>query len=193
MDLEYLEKFRGFRLEPGYYRVVWRVQFFSVREQKGDMEVIYDRTCQLYKEHPYVERSEYLPRFRNPMRFPVWPESDGPSFPHRPTLKFSAGYGASPRKVRDYQLVYGLGQRQIADQVLLPALDSIPRLDHLVTASDYWSHIDSGWIGIESSELFEIVEGRLPVFVVSNIDTGDWQGGFRFGGLDLHKVRSPMS
>jgi hypothetical protein len=126
------------------------------------------------------------------MGFPRWPGESIPSLPHRPLLRFSIGYGSSSRRVFDYQLKYGLGQEAVADQVLLPNRHASPRLDMFMTANTYWKSIDNGWLRIQGDELFEVVDGRQPVIVISNIDTGDWQGGFRFGGVELRRVeRAP--
>lgn len=121
------------------------------------------------------------------MGFPQWPNEDHPSWPYRPTLRLSVGYGTLPRHVKDYHIKGQLGDPSIADQVLCPKSDSCPRLDYLIHSSEYWRYIDCGWRNIDAGE-FEIIDGRPPVFLVTNIFHGDWQGGFRFGGVELQLI-----
>lgn len=184
--------FRRIILQAGFYRVTWRLQFFDVRYREADLQEIYRRQEDLSRVVNEDESSSLNDAScRNPFKFPKWPDEPNPSLPNRPLLRLSIGYGSSPRRVSKYELRYGLGQHALADQVLLPALKesmSVPRLDYFVTANEYWQNIDNGWLSIESEGLFEVLDGRPPVLTVTNIDTGDWQGGFRFGGVELRRL-----
>ncbi|GKZ31188.1 hypothetical protein AbraIFM66950_011400 [Aspergillus brasiliensis] len=186
LDLEHPKPgtFRLMDWKPGFYEVVWRVQFFDPRERRVDRIEILNRFQQISGRPGFCGDEGY----KNPMRFPLWDGADEASYPHRPLLRFSVGYGRSPRQISDYKLDYQLGHLSFADQVLLQTNEDHLRLDHMVDSKEYWSNKDSGWISIKSQGYFELVRGRNPVFVVSNIDTGDWQGGFRFGGVELKFV-----
>lgn len=188
-------------LTPGYYRVIWRLQFFDPHESERDRQTILDRTLELMNSRQNScdgtsttsdssrDPGPLLNGYKNVMGFPRWPGHDEASYPHCPALRLSIGYGRSPRHVKDYQLLYGLNKEPIADQVLLPRSACCPRLDLFVDPHTYHSNKDNGWINLENQEeRFEIVSGRQPVLVVSNIDTGSWQGGFRFGGVELQRV-----
>ncbi|GIJ91957.1 hypothetical protein Asppvi_010932 [Aspergillus pseudoviridinutans] len=170
--------------KPGFYEVIWRVQFFDARERQVDRLEILKRSQELSRQAQFCGYQGY----KNPMRFPTWNGAEEASYPHRPLLRFSVGYGRSPRQISDYRLDYRLGHPSFADQVLLQTNDDHLRLDHMVDSKEYWSNTESGWMNIKSEGIFELVRGRNPVFVVSNIDTGDWQGDFRFGGVELRLV-----
>lgn len=43
----------------------------------------------------------------------------------------------------------------------------------------------SEWITMEGVDDFEVLDGLQPVFIVQNNHAGKWQGGFRFGGVEL--------
>lgn len=159
------------------------MQFFDIRENRPDRWVIRDRTLDLANSSVAVDGG-----YKNPMRFPHWDGEDDTSYPNRPLLRFSVGYGKLPRRVAEYDLDYSLGHVSIADQVLLGSNEHL-RVDHLVSSKEYWENTSSGWMNIKSEGSFEIVRGRPPIFVVSNIDTGDWQGGFRFGGVELRLLK----
>jgi hypothetical protein len=123
--------------------------------------------------------------YANSMRFPVWPGHTEPSYSGRPLLRLSAGYGRLPFAVAEYSIKYGPGLVSVSDQVLLETSEQHLRLDHMVTSKHFLNNTRSGWLEIKSDGIFEVVKGRAPVFMVSNIDTGDWQGGFRFSGIEL--------
>lgn len=47
---------------------------------------------------------------------------------------------------------------------------------------------DEGWCQFQFPGLLQVNQRQDPCFVIENIDTGGWQGGFRFGGVELIKV-----
>ena len=207
---------------PGTYEVIWRFQFFDVRETEGEDHAIETRRGQssfsslLYSPEQWQDAISEGHRhesdeifdanifplendpnndgdYPNPLRFPVWPDHKSPAYPDRPLLHLSAGYGRLPYAIADYNITYGPGQASVADQVLLELSEPHLRLDHVVTSMQYYRNTQSGWIDIKSDGLFEVVQGRAPAFVVSNLDTGGWQGGFRFGGVELRALQASQT
>jgi hypothetical protein len=130
----------------------------------------------------------------NPLLYPEWPGqlTDYPAFP---SLVLSAGYLRDEFKkyaknllnVND-KLRKGPGSPQIADQLLCPpekGSDKTRNIHYVKPNIEHLPNRDKGWVFIDSKELFEVKAKSQPVFLVTNIDTGWWQGGFRFGGVDL--------
>ena len=87
-------------------------------------------------------------------------------------------YGRQPFAVAEYSIEYGPSRVSVADQVLSETSEPHLRLDHMATSKQFLHNTRSGWLEIKSDGLFEVVQGRAPAFIVSNIDTGGWQGGF---------------
>jgi len=53
-----------------------------------------------------------------------------------------------------------------------------------------WDAELSKWITVMGTEDFEVLPGLQPVFIVQNVHAGKWQGGFRFGGVELVPVKT---
>ena len=132
----------------------------------------------------------------NPLLYPEWPGqlTDYPAFP---SLVLSAGYlrdefkedAKNFSKVND-KLGKGPGSPQIADQLLCPPDEKTGKtrnIHYVEPSTEHLPNRDKGWVFVDSKELFEVKAKAKsqPVFLVTNIDTGWWQGGFRFGGVDL--------
>jgi hypothetical protein len=137
----------------------------------------------------------YGANLSNPLLYPEWPGqfTDYPAFS---SLVLSAGYLRDEFKkvasnVLDDKLQKGPGSPQIADQLLRPPAketDKTRSIHYVEPKNEYLPNRDKGWIFIDSKDLFEVRDGLEPVFLVTNIDTGWWQGGFRFGGVDLVRI-----
>jgi hypothetical protein len=190
--------------KPGRYEVIWRLQFFDLkiterehaaieRRKKDDEGDDNEWFYSIVNLDGSLEYDTPDGDFTNPMRFPVWPDHNEPSYPGRPLLRLSAGYGRLPYAVADYSIRYGPGCVSVADQVLLETPELHLRLDHMVTSKQFHDNKSSGWLEIKSDGLFEVIQGQAPIFIVSNIDTGGWQGGFRFGGVELRRWQAPRA
>jgi hypothetical protein len=137
----------------------------------------------------------YIANLSNPLLYPEWPGqlTDYPAFS---SLVLSAGYLRTKfekyaSNLVDAELQKGPGSPQIADQLLRPPskeFDKTRSIHYVQPKDGYLPNRDKGWIFIDSKELFEVRDESKPVFLVTNIDTGWWQGGFRFGGVDLIRM-----
>jgi len=163
----------------GRYEVIWRLQFFDVRETEDEVAAIEARkrhasftellnndeewqgesprhishdsnetfdVDEFSKDDNPIADSDYT----NPMRFPVWPDHNEPSYPGRPLLRLSAGYGRQPFAVAEYSIEYGPGRVSVADQVLLETSEPHLRLDHMVTSKQFLHNTRSGWLEFKS-------------------------------------------
>ena len=185
-------------IRPGTYRIVWRLQFFSSDLKDLDEKILiggrsYD---------PEQETAEFASCV-NPFNFPVWKTGQDHDIPHRPALCLSAGYARSVHPTDLGQIDYSTGHELFAHQVLLPAQedrsrrgtqdvpDTSTRVDHWIDQETFFENVDYGWIESRPAMYFSIVDGKQPTFVFSAIDSGNWIGGFRFGGVHLEAVDTP--
>lgn len=89
------------------------------------------------------------------------------------------------------RLQKGPGSPQIVNQLLnLPreGTEKTRSIHYVDPTKDVLPNRNNGWIFIDSKDLFEVRGEEKSVFLVTNIDTGWWQGGFRFGGVDLIRM-----
>lgn len=127
--------------------------------------------------------------FSNPAGYPTYTGEITPAFPRPPVLVFSAGYLKVP-ELESLKLAYGSGQEKLPDQVLADG-KHWPRVECMLRQKTYFERLDKGWFYFtgESDDEFDVLEGHSPVFLVTMLDDGGWKGGFRFGGIDLVRVK----
>jgi len=184
-------------IQEGLYRVRWRVQIFTTEFTADDGE----RTKEIKKNFKKRESSTQPGQFntfgyRNPLGYPIW-RLDTPDFPKGPVLQLSVGYKAVVGTVRAYfqaGIMTGFRRtRQLSDQILLSSAAGgdqstsadLSRLDIHINAEHCGRLKDKGWVYVESDKLYRVINGGQIVFAISNFDNGQWQGGFRLGGVEL--------
>lgn len=181
------------KIDAGMYKVYWRLQFFDSSWSTRDARVI--------REGMGTTHHDYR---GNPMNFPTWHKNprdeelresihDSPS---RPAFCLSAGYRKRVLPINFDELSYGPAHDLLAHQILMPA-ETNPNVPDAKTRVDYWIqqeeslvNRDKGWVTFCHEVSFEVVKGRQPTFVVCAIDSGNWLGGFRFGGIHLERVKT---
>ena len=188
-------------IPEGVYRVRWRLQIFSMQCTLYDQGKVTEREVELQTYMADNPQSRFNSLgYKNPLGYPIW-ELATPDYPRTPVLQFSIGYKAVISSVREYfkkSIMTGYRRgKQLCDQVLLsPGAgtsepdSSVSRLDIDVVSEKCLELKDKGWVHIESEKKFKVVRGGHVVFAVSNFDNGQWQGGFRFGGVELIRHHS---
>lgn len=189
----------------GNYQITWRVQFFSTRLTDSDQLVITERRDKANfttsQSNP-LETSDAETTFNdcsNPFNWPVWSHASAPDLPNRPQLCFSVGYGIHyPEKVKNYDVNF-LKDPLLSAQILQPgpketvnnpAQGSV-RVDRWVKQKEWWENVDRGWFHLKAEKPFKVMKGAKPVLVICALDSTNWLGGVRFGGVEFETCSNP--
>ncbi|KAJ9625144.1 hypothetical protein H2203_005099 [Taxawa tesnikishii (nom. ined.)] len=101
--------------------------------------------------------------------------------------------------MKDYDIDYSQNHQLISDQILQrnwrkkvddPSEGSI-RVDRWVDQKEWWGNVDAGWFYLKAAQPFRVIEKAKPVLVICALDSRNWLGGLRFGGVEFEKCGAP--